>query len=120
MNFSVARVGDELEKYLKELKFNVIHDKTYHDFPAYSGSYDRSYTTLEKIATENTNYNIVFDLHRDAVGSDGSYAPTVKIGDEYVAQLMFVIGTDGGGLEHPNWKNNLKVAMEIQKEAEKL
>ena len=120
LNFSVSRVGDELEKNLKELKFNVIHDKTYHDFPAYSGSYTRSYETVENIVNHNEGYEIIFDLHRDAVGSDGSYAPTVKIGEEYAAQLMFVIGTDAGGLEHPNWKQNLSFAVKVQKKANEL
>lgn len=120
LKYTVARVGDELEKHLKKLNFNVIHDKTYHDFPAYSGSYDRSYETVSKILQENNGVDVVFDLHRDAIGSDGSYAPTVKIGEEYAAQLMFVIGTNGGGLEHPNWQNNLKVAIKIQQTAEKL
>ena len=27
---------------------------------------------------------------------------------------MFVIGTNGGGLEHPNWLQNLKTAIKIQ------
>lgn len=120
LNYTVARVGDELEKYLTKLNYNVIHDKTYHDFPAYSGSYDRSYETVSKLVEEHPGVEVAFDIHRDAVGSDGSYAPTVKIGDEYVAQLMFVIGTNGGGLEHPNWQNNLKVAIKIQQVAEKL
>lgn len=31
-----------------------------------------------------------------------------------MAQLMLVIGTDGGGLTHPNWKQNIKTAVKIQ------
>lgn len=50
---------------------------------------------------------------------DSSYAPTVKIGEGYAAQLMFVIGTNGGGLEHPNWLQNLKTAIKIQQSANK-
>ena len=34
LNFSVARVGDELTNYLMGYGFNVNHDKTYHDYPA--------------------------------------------------------------------------------------
>ena len=63
---------------------------------------------------------MIIDLHRDAVGSNSNYAPKVKIGDEYVAQLMFVIGTDGGGLEHPNWQRNLKFAVKIQEKANEM
>ena len=33
---------------------------------------------------------------------------------------MFVMGTDGGGLSHPNWNLNLKFAMKIQKKANEL
>ena len=51
---------------------------------------------------------------------DSSYAPTVKIGDEYAAQLMFVIGSDGGGKEHKNWQKNLKFAVKIQEKANEL
>lgn len=120
LNFSVSRVGDELEKNLTSLKFNIIHDKTYHDFPAYSGSYNRSYETVQNLVNENKNYEIIFDIHRDAVGSDGSYAPTVKIGEEYAAQLMFVIGTDAGGLEHPDWRKNLSFAFKVQSKANEL
>lgn len=53
-------------------------------------------------------------------GSNSNYAPCVKIGDETVAQLMFVIGTDGGGLEHSNWNNNLKLAIKVQEKANEM
>jgi stage II sporulation protein P len=53
-------------------------------------------------------------------GNLSSYAPTVQIGDEVVAQLMFVIGTDGGDLEHPDWKNNLNNAIRIQEKANEM
>jgi len=53
-------------------------------------------------------------------GSNSNYAPCVQIGDEVVAQLMFVIGTDGGGLEHSNWNSNLKMAIKIQEKANEL
>ena len=59
-------------------------------------------------------------MHRDALGSNSSYAPRVKIGDDVAAQIMFVIGTDGGGLEHSNWKRNLKTAIKIQEKANEM
>ena len=119
LNKSVARVGTELKKYLENKGFNVTHNTTYHDYPAYSGSYSRSLETIQNILTgEDTQ--IVIDLHRDAVGTSSSYAPTVKIEELYAAQLMFVIGTDGGGLEHPNWMQNLKIAVKIQEKANKM
>lgn len=119
LNYSVARVGDELEKYLKEFGFNVFHDKTFHDYPAYSGSYGRSLNTVNKLLGVYKDTDIVIDLHRDAIG-DNTYAPKVKIGDEVAAQLMFVIGTDGSGLAHNNWRKNLEFAIQVQKKANEM
>ena len=113
LNYSVARVGDELENCLKSYGFNVRHNKTYHDYPAYTGSYNRSLATVQNLLNEN-GCDIIIDLHRDAIGSRPDYAPTVKIGDEYAAQIMFVMGSNGGGLYHPNWSSNLKFAVKLQ------
>ena len=41
-NYNVVRVGEELSNYLRNKGFNVEHNTTYHDYPAYSGSYARS------------------------------------------------------------------------------
>lgn len=119
LDYSVSRVGDELENYLSNYGYNVNHDRTYHDYPAYTGSYSRSLKTVEKME-QTTPADVVIDLHRDAVGSNSNYAPTVRIGEDYCAQLMFVIGTDGGGLWHPNWNQNLKFAVKVQQKAEEL
>lgn len=119
LNYSVARVGTELTNQLTSYGYKVFHDMTYHDYPAYSGSYGRSLITVENLLKQNANTDVVIDLHRDAIG-DYSYAPTVKIGEEAAAQLMFVIGTDGGGLEHPNWNQNLKFAVKVQEKANEL
>ena len=119
MNFTVTRVGTELENYLKQYNINVIHDKSYHDDPSYTGSYTRSLKTVENIL-KTTPSDIIIDLHRDAVGSRPDYAPTVKIGDDYAAQIMFVIGTNEGGLWHPNWQQNLKFAVKVQQKAEEM
>lgn len=113
-NYNMVRVGEELKKYLEEKGFTVIHNTTCHDYPSYSGSYDRSYETVQGILNENSNIGLVIDLHRDAVGDGSSYGPTLKVNGESVAQLMFVIGTNGGGLEHPNWTQNFKTAVKIQ------
>ena len=119
LNYNVARVGEELTNQLLSYNYNVIHNTTYHDYPAYNGSYERSLETVKNLLLTNQNTDVIFDIHRDAI-ADYSYAPTVKIGEEYAAQLMFVIGTDGGGLEHPNWNQNLKFAIKIQEKANEL
>ena len=118
-NYSVIQVGNELENYLKQYNINVIHDTSYHDYPSYTGSYTRSLQTVENILKTNQS-DIIIDLHRDAVGSRPDYAPTVKIGEDYAAQIMFVIGTNEGGLWHPNWQQNLKFAVKVQQKAEEM
>ena len=119
LNYSVSRVGDELETELKKYGCNVIHDKTYHDYPAYNGSYSRSLITAQNVLSGNTDADIVIDLHRDAI-ADETYAPKVKIGGEYVSQLMFVIGSDGANSSHKNWRENLKFAIKVQEKANEL
>lgn len=118
-NFSVAKVGSELSKYLIQYGYNTTHNTTYHDYPAYSGSYNRSLNTVESVLKTQSS-DVIIDIHRDAIGSNPNYAPTVKIGEDYAAQLMFVIGTNGGGLWHPNWAQNLAFAIEVQEKANKL
>lgn len=118
LNCNMVRVGAELEKYMKHYGYNVIHDTTIYD-SSYSQSYDRSLKGVAKLLEENKDTDVLFDMHRDAIG-DSSYAPTVKIGDEEAAQLMFVIGSNGGGSEHDNWNENLKLAIKIQEKANEL
>ena len=120
LNFTVTRVGTELENYLKQYNYNVVHNTDYHDYPAYNGSYTKSLKTVENIL-QTTPSDIIIDIHRDAIGSRSDYAPIVKIGDvDVAAQLMFVIGTNNGGLWHPNWNQNLKFAIKIQEKAEEM
>lgn len=120
LNYSVARVGTELTNNLLSLGFNVNHNTTYHDYPAYTGSYTRSLSTINEIISKNPSSEFIIDLHRDAIGSMSNYAPAVKIGDDVGAQLMFVIGTDGGGLEHKDWIYNFKLAIKIQEKANEM
>lgn len=119
LNYTVTRVGTELENYLKQYNLNVVHNTSYHDYPSYTGSYTRSLESVENML-QTTSSDVIIDLHRDAIGSRPDYAPTVKIGEDYCAQIMFVIGTNEGGLWHPNWNQNLKFAVKIQEKAEEM
>ena len=74
---------------------------------------------MAKLLDQNKGTEVLFDIHRDAI-ADSTYAPTVKIGDEYAAQLLFVIGSNGSGLQHDNWQKNLKFAVKIQEKANEM
>ena len=119
LNYTVAKVGDELEHRLRDYGIEVVHDKTCHDYPSYNGSYSRSLKTAEIIKSENPDADIFIDLHRDAI-ADSSYAPKVKIGDEYASQLMFVVGSDVSNKINVNWKQNFEFAIKVQKKANEL
>ena len=58
----------------------------------------------------------MIDGHRDAVtDADGAeLAMTASLDGQSAAQLLFVMGTDAGGLPHPNWQGNLALAMQLQ------
>lgn len=67
LNYSVAHVGDVLTDYLSGFGYNVTHNKTYHDYPAYNGSYTRSYQTVSSLLSGDAWTELVIDLHRDAI-----------------------------------------------------
>lgn len=117
-NANVVGVGNELTNRLVKKGLNVMHDATFHDYPVYNGAYTRSLATVQSLLS-TTPADLVIDLHRDAI-ADSTYGPSVMINDEKVAQLMFVMGSSEGGLSHPNWVGNLKIAVKIQEKANEM
>lgn len=115
---NVVGVGTELTNRLKNKGFNTIHDESFHDYPEYNGAYTRSLETVQNILN-SSSADLVIDLHRDAI-ADSTYGPSVMIGEEKAAQLMFVLGSNEGGLSHENWNQNLKIAVKIQEKANEM
>lgn len=114
-NYSVIRIGDELVKLLTEQGLSVIHDTGVYDYPSYTGSYNRSGEAVEKYLAEHPSISVVIDLHRDALGSgDVTYKTVATESGVCASQLMFVMGSDEGGLEYPNWRDNLSLALYLQ------
>jgi len=101
--------------------FRVLHDTTLHDYPTYSGAYDRSRAAVEQWLEEYPTISVVLDVHRDAlVGSGGEVYKLVSTeAGKKVAQVMLVVGTPAGGAAHPRWKDNLALAAELQKGVER-
>lgn len=114
--FNVVRVGDEIAAVLEAAGLEVLHDASLHDYPEYSGAYGRSLTAAEKAMEEHPSISLVLDIHRDAISdADGSpYKVVSGVAGVNAAQMSFIIGTDGGGLEHPDWQENLKLAAAVQ------
>ncbi|MEG0691522.1 MAG: stage II sporulation protein P, partial [Oscillospiraceae bacterium] len=117
---NTTRVGDEIEKQLIEAGIGVIHDKTLHDYPSYNGAYERSAVTVKKILKENPTIKVVLDVHRDAIqpDSDTMIAPVTTINGKNAAQVMIISGCDDGTMNMPNYMENLKLSVALQRQME--
>lgn len=114
---NVVRVGEEIATVFRTYGFQVIHDTTLCDYPAYNGAYDRSKAVAEQWLERYPSIKVVFDVHRDAlVGNEGEvYKLVSDEAGQKVAQVMMVLGTDAGGADHPRWKDNLAFALKLQR-----
>ena len=112
---NVIRVGDELAAILEEEGFTVIHDRELYDWPNYNGSYTRSRAAAEKWLEEQPGIRVVIDLHRDALNGKKT---VYKLPEGTCAQVMLVLTTGDSGLYHPNWRENVKLGLELQAEME--
>ncbi len=121
-NENMASVGDALQKTLEEAGIVVLHDKTYHDYPSYKGSYDRSAVTVKKYLKEYPTIRFAIDLHRDAIEQDGNVIlkPTAEIGGRDAAQIMIISGCDDGSMNMPYFFSNLRFAAALQDRMERL
>lgn len=113
--FNIVRIGDELTQILTEHGLSVIHDRGIYDYPSYTGSYNRSAAAVEQYLESCPGIQIVLDIHRDALGSDGVvYKTMAEEEGSCASQIMLLAGTDESGLEHPNWRQNLSLALYLQ------
>lgn len=118
--YNVVHVGDEMAEVFGEAGISVLHDRTLYDYPSYSGAYDRSLAAIQSYLTQYPSIRFILDVHRDAVadGQGNQYKVVSEIeGVGTAAQLTLVVGTDGSGLTHPDWMENLRLAAAIQNEA---
>lgn len=113
---NVVRIGEEIAAGLTEQGFSVLHDPTLHDYPAYNGAYGRSQAAVEEWLAQYPSIQVVLDVHRDALlGENGETCKTVSVVDGVeMAQVMLVVGSNDSGLEHPDWRENLALAMRVQ------
>ena len=116
---NVVRVGEEMATVFRAHGFQVVHDTTLYDYPAYSGAYDRSGAAVKEWLERYPTIGLILDVHRDAlVGSEGEvYKLVSREAGATVAQIMLVVGTDGTGAAHPRWRDNLALAARLQRGA---
>lgn len=120
-DYNVVSVGQALAQALEAGGIRVVHDKTLHDHPSYNSSYTNARKTIKKALEENPSVSLVLDVHRDAVERNGEQVRLVTEHEgQTVAQLMLVVGTDAGGLRHPDWPENMSLAVKLHARLEKL
>ena len=112
---NVIRIGDELARLYELAGLHVIHDRGVYDYPSYTGSYSRSGAAVEKYLRDYPSLSVVLDIHRDALGTDDVIYKTVaEETGTCASQAMLLVGTDESGLAHPNWRENLSLALYLQ------
>ncbi len=114
--YNMVRVGDEIAAVLESRGISVLHDKSLYDYPAYSGAYGRSAAAIEGFLKQYPSIRVILDVHRDAIvdTSGVNYKVVTEVDGEKTAQVMLVVGTDQGGANHPNWRQNLTFAVKVQ------
>ena len=114
---NVVSVGHALYNELSSRGIPTIHCRIMHDEDSYIKSYELAKDTIKEYLTKYPSIKYVFDLHRDAIlRSDGTMvkAVTYDSSGAALAQIMFVVGTDQNGANHPNWSENLSFALQLQ------
>ena len=116
--YNVVKVGDEMAEVLGDAGISVLHDRTLYDYPSYTGAYDRSLAAIQSYLTQYPSIQFILDVHRDAVAdAQGNQYKVVSESEEgTAAQLTLVVGSDGSGLSHPKWMENLRLAVALQNE----
>ena len=116
--YNVVSVGDRLVQQLEKLGIGVIHDRTMHDSPSYNAAYNNARASIEYHLAQYPSIRLVLDIHRDAV-ADGGSQMAFTTDDGNTAQLMLVVGTDAGGLSHPQWEQNMSLAVKLHAQLQK-
>lgn len=118
---NMIRIGEHLAQVLRAGGIGVIHDTTFHDHPSYNDSYSNARTSIQQYLEQYPSIRMVLDIHRDA--ADLSSAVQLKtsatVNGKPCSQLMMVVGTNAGGLNHPYWQDNMALAVKLHAHLEK-
>ncbi len=112
---NVVAVGKVLCDTLNENGVPTIHCEIMHDKESYSNSYSYAKQTILEYIKKYPSIKYIYDIHRDAILTDTSMVKAITYdGETPVAQVMFVVGTNEKGADHPDWMSHLSAAVNIQ------
>ncbi|MBQ3527335.1 MAG: stage II sporulation protein P [Clostridia bacterium] len=114
---SIIAVGKIICQVLERSGISTLHLTDRFDEKNFSSAYDTSHEKVKKALEKYPSIQYVFDVHRDCIGNseEGYLKSTCDVYGKAAAQLMFVCGTDEGGSGHTSWRDNLTVALHLQK-----
>lgn len=120
-SYNMLSIGEELAQVLTAGGISVLHDRTLHDYPSYSGSYDHARETIWAYLEAFPSITMVIDLHRDALDfeQDPQLTTLASVGGNRSAQLMLVAGTDHN-VSYSGWQENLAMGVKLTAILEKM
>ena len=105
---NITKFGEKLKT---QLVFNGIETDIVSVEVPHTGAYKKIRPHVEK-QLQKKKYDLIIDLHRDALGPDKT---TIAFNQEKYAKVAFVIG-----MEHPNFEKNRANAVLLKNEMELL
>ena len=113
---SVVSVGAVIADYLNKQGIPTVHCTILHDKVQYKDSYARAEETIRQYIEKYPSIRLVIDVHRDSIvrASGEVVRPVSLIEGQAAAQLMYIVGSDWGGDENPNWSGNLALALQLR------
>lgn len=113
---NVVAVGRTVAEILNENGISTLHCTIMHDSLQYKDSYARAEETVRRYMEEFPSIKLVIDIHRDSIikSSGEIVRPVAELDGKPAAQLMCVVGSDWAGDTHPEWENNLSLALKLR------
>lgn len=112
--YNMISIGDRIAQVLRAGGIEVIHDQTLHDHPSYTAAYGNSRSSIQDYLKKYPSIQVVLDIHRDAADrEDGQLTTAATVDGKASSQLMMVVGTDANGLHHPQWAENMALAIKL-------
>ena len=115
----IVEIG-QLFKQELEQKYGIptAHSKKVHD-ENYSRSYLASLETSKQMVEQNENLQMLFDVHRDALGAVDKSRITTTIDEKNTARILIIVTSDDY-LPNPYWRENLEFAKDLARRMEQM
>lgn len=113
---NVVQAGRVIAETLSDFGIPAIHCETLHDKESFINAYSESSKSVKEYLEQYPSIKFVLDVHRDAIIRDDgeSISACTEIAGQDFAQIMFVVGSNEQGHNHPLWKDNLSLALHLQ------